>query len=73
MIEREASRLGTPSGPGRDTSKVVREQLERKRIDAFLPTITRWSRWKDRKKKSTGRCFPATVSRGSIRPTRCPS
>ena len=41
---------------------MVREQLERKRIDAFLPTITRWSRWKDRKKKIdwplfTGYCF----------------
>src|SRR6266487_2307173 len=31
--------------------QVVREQLERKNFDAFLPTITRWSRWKDRKKK----------------------
>jgi len=31
--------------------QVVREQLERKRFEAFLPTITRWSRWKDRKKK----------------------
>jgi transcription antitermination factor NusG len=30
---------------------VVREQLERKHFEAFLPTITRWSRWKDRKKK----------------------
>ena len=31
--------------------QVVREQLERKGVEAFLPTITRWSRWKDRKKK----------------------
>src|ERR1700751_3709302 len=31
--------------------QVVREQLERKRFEAFLPTITKWSRWKDRKKK----------------------
>jgi hypothetical protein len=31
--------------------QVVRDQLERKQFDAFLPTITRWSRWKDRKKK----------------------
>jgi len=36
----------------------VREQLERKQIDAFLPTITRWSRWKDRKKKIDWPLFP---------------
>jgi transcription termination/antitermination protein NusG len=38
--------------------QVVREQLERKRIDAFLPTITKWSRWKDRKKKIDWPLFP---------------
>jgi len=37
---------------------VVREQLEKKRIDAFLPTIPRWSRWKDRKKKIDWPLFP---------------
>jgi transcription antitermination factor NusG len=37
---------------------MVREQLERKRIDVFLPTITRWSRWKDRKKKIDWPLFP---------------
>jgi hypothetical protein len=29
--------------------QTVRDQLEQKHIDAFLPTIPRWSRWKDRK------------------------
>ena len=38
--------------------QVVRQQLERHRIDAFLPTITRWSRWKDRKKKIDWPLFP---------------
>ena len=38
--------------------QVVREQLEDKSIDAFLPTITRWSRWKDRKKKIDWPLFP---------------
>ena len=38
--------------------QVVREQLEQKHIDAFLPTITRWSRWKDRKKKIDWPLFP---------------
>ena len=38
--------------------QVVREQIERKKYDAFLPTITRWSRWKDRKKKVEWPLFP---------------
>jgi transcription termination/antitermination protein NusG len=38
--------------------QVVRDQLERKHIEAFLPTITRWSRWKDRKKKVDWPLFP---------------
>jgi transcription antitermination factor NusG len=38
--------------------QVVREQLEQKQVEAFLPTITRWSRWKDRKKKIDWPLFP---------------
>jgi transcription antitermination factor NusG len=38
--------------------QVVREQLEQKQIETFLPTITRWSRWKDRKKKIDWPLFP---------------
>jgi transcription antitermination factor NusG len=38
--------------------QVVREQLERKHIDVFLPTVTKWSRWKDRKKKIDWPLFP---------------
>ena len=38
--------------------QVVRDQLARKQIEAFLPTITRWSRWKDRKKKVDWPLFP---------------
>jgi transcription antitermination factor NusG len=37
---------------------VVREQLERKGLEAFLPTITKWSRWKDRKKQVDWPLFP---------------
>ena len=36
----------------------MREQLERKHITSFLPTIPRWSRWKDRKKKIDWPLFP---------------
>jgi transcription antitermination factor NusG len=38
--------------------QVVREQLERKGFHAFLPTVTRWSRWKDRRKKVDWPLFP---------------
>ena len=38
--------------------QVVLDQLNRKQVDAFLPTITRWSRWKDRKKKIDWPLFP---------------
>lgn len=38
--------------------QVVREQIERKHIEAFLPTVTRWSRWKDRKKRIDWPLFP---------------
>jgi transcription antitermination factor NusG len=37
---------------------VVREQLQQKHIDVFLPTMPRWSRWKDRKKKIDWPLFP---------------
>ena len=38
--------------------QVVRDQLERKGVEAFLPTVTKWSRWKDRKKKIDWPLFP---------------
>jgi transcription termination/antitermination protein NusG len=38
--------------------QVVRTQLEQREIEAFLPTVTRWSRWKDRKKKVDWPLFP---------------
>ncbi|MGB2716805.1 MAG: UpxY family transcription antiterminator [Vicinamibacterales bacterium] len=38
--------------------QVVREQIQEKGIEAFLPTVTRWSRWKDRRKKVDWPLFP---------------
>lgn len=38
--------------------KAVCDQLARKEIVTFLPTIPRWSRWKDRKKKIDWPLFP---------------
>jgi transcription antitermination factor NusG len=38
--------------------KVVRDQIAQKQIEVFLPTITRWSRWKDRKKAIDWPLFP---------------
>jgi len=37
---------------------VVRDQLRERQVETFLPTITRWSRWKDRKKKIDWPLFP---------------
>jgi transcription termination/antitermination protein NusG len=38
--------------------QTVREELQLRGIEAFLPTITKWSRWKDRKKKIDWPLFP---------------
>jgi transcriptional antiterminator NusG len=38
--------------------QVVRQQLELKGFESFLPTITRLTRWKDRKKKVDWPLFP---------------
>ena len=38
--------------------QVVLEQLRQKGVDVFLPTVTKWSRWKDRKKKIDWPLFP---------------
>jgi transcription antitermination factor NusG len=38
--------------------QVVRDQIAGKGYEAFLPTIARWSRWKDRKKKVDWPLFP---------------
>lgn len=38
--------------------KQVREQLQQKQFEVFLPTITKWSRWKDRKKQIEWPLFP---------------
>jgi transcription antitermination factor NusG len=56
--------------------QVVREQIERRQIDTFLPTITRWSRWKDRKKKVDwplfpGYCFARFTPEDSLAVLRC--
>lgn len=38
--------------------QIVRDQIAGKGFEAFLPTIARWSRWKDRKKKIDWPLFP---------------
>jgi len=38
--------------------KAVADQLARKQIEVFLPTVQRWSRWKDRKKRIDWPLFP---------------
>lgn len=41
--------------------QVVRSQLDEKRVEAFLPTLTKWSRWKDRRKQVEVPLFPGYV------------
>lgn len=38
--------------------RVVHQQLEQYAIDAFLPTVARWSHWKDRRKRIEWPLFP---------------
>jgi transcription antitermination factor NusG len=38
--------------------KLVQEQLDGRNIEVFLPTVTRWSRWKDRRKQIAWPLFP---------------
>lgn len=37
---------------------LVRDQLAMKGIEAYLPTVSRWSRWSDRKKRIDWPLFP---------------
>ena len=41
--------------------QAVRAQLDEKALPAFLPTMSRWSRWKDRKKHIEVPLFPGYV------------
>ncbi len=41
--------------------QVVRTQLDDKHVPAFLPTLTKWSRWKDRRKQIEVPLFPGYV------------
>jgi transcription termination/antitermination protein NusG len=38
--------------------KAVHEQLARRGVEVFLPTVPRWSRWKDRRKLVDWPLFP---------------
>src|SRR5258707_15316224 len=38
--------------------KRVRDQLQTRAVETFLPTVERWSRWKDRRKKVAFPLFP---------------
>jgi transcriptional antiterminator NusG len=38
--------------------KAVRDQLEGRSVEVFLPTLPRWSRWKDRRKRIDWPLFP---------------
>jgi transcription antitermination factor NusG len=57
--------------------QVVRDHLAQKGFEVFLPTITRWSRWKDRKKRIDwplfpGYCFARFESQVRLSILQCP-
>lgn len=54
----------------------VRDQLAMKGIEAYLPTVSRWSRWSDRKKRIDwplfpGYCFARCVPDVRLRVLNC--
>ena len=57
-MDRRPARTGSRSGRARATSRSSASSSNASSIDAFLPTIPRWSRWKDRKKKIDWPLFP---------------
>ncbi|MBE3073066.1 MAG: UpxY family transcription antiterminator [Acidobacteria bacterium] len=57
--------------------KIVQEQLDARSIEVFLPTVMRWSRWKDRKKQVTwplfpGYCFARFAPTNTLPILKCP-
>jgi transcription antitermination factor NusG len=71
MAAPDASRDASADGPSGERwfaiwtrsrhEQVVRTQLDDKQIPAFLPTLTKWSRWKDRRKQVEVPLFPGYV------------
>jgi transcriptional antiterminator NusG len=56
--------------------KIVQQQLVSKQIEVFLPTVARWSRWKDRRKKIdwplfAGYCFARFAMTDTLPILRC--
>lgn len=56
--------------------QTVRGQLEQKAIESFLPTVSKWSRWKDRKKRIDwplfpGYCFARFEARARLEVLKC--
>jgi transcription antitermination factor NusG len=56
--------------------QAVRGQLEQKSIESFLPTVSKWSRWKDRRKRIDwplfpGYCFARFDARARLEVLKC--
>lgn len=56
--------------------RAVFDQLTERGIEAFLPTVLRWSRWKDRRKRIDwplfpGYCFARIESSGRLAVLKC--
>jgi transcription antitermination factor NusG len=58
--------------------KAVRDQLDARGVEVFLPTVTRWSRWKDRTKAIdwplfAGYCFARFEPADLLHVRTCPA
>ena len=56
--------------------QTVRGQLEQRAIESFLPTVSKWSRWKDRRKRIDwplfpGYCFARFDARARLEVLKC--
>lgn len=57
--------------------KVVRDELSARQVEVFLPTLRKWSRWKDRKKAVdwplfAGYCFARFDPEQQLHILKCP-
>jgi transcription antitermination factor NusG len=59
VLERRALRNWYAIWTRSRNEHVVRERLKEEAIEAFLPTVTRWSHWKDRRKPIEWPLFPS--------------
>ena len=69
----DSGRSGSPSGPARATNRSSANSSNERRSSRFCRPSRAGAGGRIARRRSTGRCFPATASRNSIPTTRCRS